>query len=131
MTDQPHHAVERRGWRSPRSSRVSGGAGGRRSRPPPARALAARATSLWALPGTLWLFVFLIAPVVMIVLVSFWERSATSGFDSWAWTIDNYRGCSTPRSTPTALWRTFRNTVIVCVICLAIGYPIAYFLASA
>ena len=87
------------------------------------------ATIGWALPGTLWLLVFLIAPVVMIVLVSFWERSATSGFDSFAWTTDNYERLFDTTVYTDALWRTFRNTVIICLICLAIGYPVAYFLA--
>jgi putative spermidine/putrescine transport system permease protein len=87
------------------------------------------ATLGWALPGTIWLIVFLIAPVVMIVLVSFWERSATSGFDSWAWTLSNYERLFDTTVYTEALWRTFRNTVIICLICLAIGYPIAYFLA--
>jgi putative spermidine/putrescine transport system permease protein len=87
------------------------------------------ATLAWALPGTIWLIVFLIAPVVMIVLVSFWERSATSGFESWAWTLDNYERLFDTTVYTEALWRTFRNTVIICIICLLIGYPIAYFLA--
>ena len=50
----------------------------------------ALATFLWALPATLWLSVFLLAPVVMIVLVSFWTRN-TNGFDAWNWTTENYR----------------------------------------
>ena len=37
-------------------------------------------TLAWATPGTLWLLFFLIGPVVMIVLVSFWTPSLT-GFE--------------------------------------------------
>jgi putative spermidine/putrescine transport system permease protein len=130
VTDQTHRAVEQARLESAEAEAVSGepavagvaaGSGGpRRSK---------IATLGWALPGTLWLLVFLIAPVVMIVLVSFWERSATSGFDSWAWTFDNYSRLFDTSVYTQALWRTFRNTVIVCVVCLLIGYPIAYFLA--
>src|SRR5205823_3065593 len=48
-------------------------------------------TALWALPGFVWLGFFLIAPLVFIVLVSFWTYSlgAKSGFTS-DWTLQNY-----------------------------------------
>ncbi len=37
-------------------------------------------TLAWATPGTLWLLFFLVAPLVMIILVSFWTQTV-SGFD--------------------------------------------------
>jgi putative spermidine/putrescine transport system permease protein len=129
VSEQTHHATEQARIEIAEAESVSGepavagvGATGgvRRSR---------WATIGWALPGTIWLIVFLIAPVVMIVLVSFWQRSATSGFDSFNWTTDNYQRLFDTSVYTEGLWRTFRNTVIVCAICLAIGYPIAYFLA--
>ena len=49
-------------------------------------------TALWALPGFAWLGFYLIAPLVFIVLVSFWtyKVGATSGFVT-DWTLSNYR----------------------------------------
>src|SRR5262245_14623156 len=49
------------------------------------------ATALWAMPGFVWLGFFLIAPLVFIVLVSFWTYSlgAKSGFTT-NWTLQNY-----------------------------------------
>ncbi|MEZ5100067.1 MAG: hypothetical protein R3C15_09765 [Thermoleophilia bacterium] len=47
-----------------------------------------KVTALLALPGLLYLGFFLVAPIVMIVLVSFWTQK-TGGFDK-AWTLDNY-----------------------------------------
>src|SRR5918992_3206098 len=49
-------------------------------------------TAVWALPGFAWLGFYLIAPLVFIVLVSFWtyEVGASSGFVS-DWTLANYR----------------------------------------
>jgi ABC-type spermidine/putrescine transport system permease subunit I len=87
------------------------------------------ATFLWAAPATLWLCVFLLAPVVMIVLVSFWHRSV-NGFEAWDWTTENYRGIWDSGTYRTALLRTFQRAVFVCILCLAIGYPIAYFLSQ-
>ena len=37
-------------------------------------------TFLWALPGFIWLGFFLIAPLVFIVLMSFWTPDAAKGF---------------------------------------------------
>ena len=87
------------------------------------------ATFLWAAPATLWLCVFLLAPVVMIVLVSFWSRSV-NGFEAWDWTTENYRAIWDSGTYRTALLRTFQRAVFVCILCLAIGYPIAYFLSQ-
>jgi ABC-type spermidine/putrescine transport system permease subunit II len=87
------------------------------------------ATLLWAAPATLWLIVFLLAPVVMIVLVSLWKRDV-NGFAAWDWTTENYRGIWDSSTYRTALLRTFQRAVFVCTISLAIGYPIAYFLSQ-
>src|SRR5437773_7843646 len=48
-------------------------------------------TTAWALPGGLWLSFYLIAPLVFIVLVSFWtyKVGAKSGFTT-EWTTSNY-----------------------------------------
>jgi putative spermidine/putrescine transport system permease protein len=130
VSDQTTHAVEQAMREIADAEQISGEpavAGAAASSGGPRRSKLA--TLGWALPGTIWLIVFLIAPVVMIVLVSFWERSATSGFDAFNWTTANYERLFNTSVYSEALWRTFRNTVIVCVLCLAIGYPIAYFLA--
>ena len=87
------------------------------------------ATFLWAAPATVWLFVFLLAPVVMIVLVSLWTRD-TNGFKAWSWTTENYRTFWNSQVFRTALLHTFQRAVFVCVLSLAIGYPIAYFLTQ-
>ncbi len=45
-------------------------------------------TAAMAAPGFLWLGFYLIAPLVIIILVSFWTRT-DSGFDR-VWTTSNY-----------------------------------------
>ena len=89
----------------------------------------ALSTFLWAFPATLWLSVFLLAPVIMIVLVSLWTRN-TNGFEAWSWTTANYRTLLNTDVYQTALLRTFQRAVFVGILALAIGYPIAYFLSQ-
>ena len=87
-------------------------------------------TAAWALPGGLWLGFFLLAPLVFIVLVSFWtyELGAKSGFAT-KWTLSNY-GTILHSST---YWHnmlgSFYTSLIAVVACLLFGFPIAYFLA--
>jgi putative spermidine/putrescine transport system permease protein len=97
---------------------------------------------LWLVsPATLWLLVFLVCPLVGIIVFSFWE---STGYGmAPAATLQHYfdyfyvEGFFDPSSndflTPAvfarALWSTFRFTFTVMLICLLIGYPIAYFLA--
>src|SRR6266516_3674291 len=87
-------------------------------------------TAAWALPGGLWLGFFLLAPLVFIVLVSFWtyELGAKSGFTT-KWTLSNY-GTILHSST---YWHnmlgSFYTSLIAVVVCLLLGFPVAYFLA--
>src|SRR4249919_3499069 len=46
-------------------------------------------TLAWATPGFLWLAFYLIAPLVFIVLMSFWTPDAAKGFVR-TWTTANY-----------------------------------------
>jgi putative spermidine/putrescine transport system permease protein len=85
-------------------------------------------TLLWALPGTLWLLIFLVAPVVVVLVVSLFTPSIT-GFEK-AWTTENYKTIFASNSTYLdTLGTVVRNSAIITVVCLLIGYPIAYFLA--
>jgi putative spermidine/putrescine transport system permease protein len=88
-------------------------------------------TFLWALPGFVWLGFFLVAPLVFIVLVSFWTRTDT-GFDK-VWTLSNYGPLLHPFNLGNAYWenmlRSFETSVIAVAACLVFGFPVAYFLA--
>ncbi len=85
-------------------------------------------TFLWMLPGALWLLIFLVAPVIVVLVVSFFTGTIT-GFKE-VFTTSNYTtifsGSSTYLST---LATVARNSAIVTAVCLLIGYPVAYFLA--
>jgi putative spermidine/putrescine transport system permease protein len=91
-------------------------------------------TTAWALPGGLWLGFYLIAPLVFIVLVSFWTYSqgARSGFTT-DWTLSNYSQIFHPFSLDNTYWKnmltSFETSVIAVAACLLLGFPVAYFLA--
>ncbi|HEY6778097.1 MAG TPA: ABC transporter permease [Thermoleophilaceae bacterium] len=84
-------------------------------------------TAAWAAPGTLWLLFFLVAPVIFIVLVGFWERTIT-GFDE-SWTLDNFRSVFGSDVYWDTLRQSFQNALIVVAASLVLGFPVAYFLA--
>ena len=87
-------------------------------------------TAVWALPGAAWLGFFLIAPLVFIVLMSFWtyEVGAEFGFVT-DWTLENYRELFGDDVYWENMWSSFYRSVIAVVACLVFGFPIAYFLA--
>ncbi|MGE0155129.1 MAG: ABC transporter permease [Reyranellaceae bacterium] len=89
--------------------------------------LAAAASYLQALPLTLILGVFLLAPVLMIAAVSFWDYDFARLYPDFV--LTNY--AETLGSWVT--WRTYLNTLkyaaIVWALTLFVGFWVAYFLA--
>lgn len=94
---------------------------------PPARLGRAAAAYLQAAPLALILGAFLLAPLAMIVAVSFWDYDFARLYPDFV--LTNY--IETLGSAVT--WRTYLNTfkyaVIVWVLTLVIGFWVAYFLA--
>lgn len=84
-------------------------------------------TTMWALPGFVWLGFYMLAPLVFIVLVSFWTRT-DFGYDK-VWTTSNY----TELFNDSTYWKNMRTSFVTSLIavtaCLILGFPIAYFLA--
>jgi spermidine/putrescine transport system permease protein len=81
------------------------------------------------LPLVAWLVLFVVAPTIMLVVVSFADRDSlgrvvyefrwenyTRAFD-WVWT----------KVLLNSMWYAFLTTVI----CMAVGYPVAYFIGRA
>jgi putative spermidine/putrescine transport system permease protein len=87
-------------------------------------------TAAWALPGGLWLGFYLLAPLVFIVLVSFWtyKVGAKSGFTT-DWTLHNYGQVFHDHTYWTNMERSLETSAIAVAACLVLGFPIAYFLA--
>ncbi|MFZ4640203.1 MAG: ABC transporter permease [Nodosilinea sp.] len=78
-------------------------------------------------PQSLIFALFLIFPLVMIGVVSFWQ------FNGYAmtpdFTLDNYIGILTSQVTFKTYLNTFKFLALVWVLTLLVGYPVAYFLA--
>ena len=87
-------------------------------------------TALWAAPGFAWVGFYLVAPLVFIVLVSFWtyEVGARSGFVS-DWTLANYRELFGDSVYWDNMLSSFYRSLIAVAACLVFGFPVAYFLA--
>jgi putative spermidine/putrescine transport system permease protein len=80
-----------------------------------------------ALPGFLWLGFYLLAPLVLIILVSFWTRT-DSGFDR-VWTTANYSDLFHDSTYWQNMLTTFETSLLAVAACLLFGFPVAYFLA--
>ena len=84
-------------------------------------------TAALAAPGFLWLAFYLLAPLVVIILVSFWTRT-DSGFDK-VWTTANYSDLFHDSTYWHNMLTTFGTSLIAVGACLLFGFPVAYFLA--
>ncbi len=78
-------------------------------------------------PQTLVFLMFLVFPIVMIGVVSFWEFTGYSMVP--AFTLDNYIGIFTSDVTVKTYLNTFKFLGLTWLFTLLIGYPVAYFIA--
>ena len=94
----------------------------------PSRALSRHVSGwLMAAPLALILAVFLVAPIVMIVIVSFWGATEFSIYP--AFQFDNYEFLFGSDVTYRVFANTFKYAAITWVFTLLIGFTVAYFLA--
>lgn len=78
-------------------------------------------------PQTLVFLMFLVFPILMIGVVSFWQFNGYSMTP--AFTLDNYVGILTSDVTLKTYLNTFKFLLLVWLATLLIGYPVAYFLS--
>lgn len=80
----------------------------------------------WALlaPGGLWLLLFFLVPILIMLVYSFMPRGIYGGVDS-GFTLEHYARFFDPLYLD-VLKRTFLWSVGCTVICLFLGYPVAY-----
>ena len=77
-------------------------------------------TKAFTIPYAIWMALFVVAPIIMIVIYAF--SSADGGF-----TLANF---SSMGEYTVVFVRSFRLAIIATVICLIIGYPVAYMLSK-
>jgi spermidine/putrescine transport system permease protein len=83
----------------------------------------------WALlaPGTFWLLLFFLAPILIMFVYSVMPRGVYGGVER-GFTLEHYRRFFDPLYLQ-ILNRTFLWSVAATVICLGAGYPVAYLIA--
>jgi putative spermidine/putrescine transport system permease protein len=84
-------------------------------------------TYLLVTPQTLVLLAFLVLPIAMIGIVSFWQFNGYAMIPAFSW--ENYAGIFSSQVTVATYLNTFKYVVLVWTFCLAIAFPVAYFLA--
>ena len=112
------------------SSRSVTAADARTARPGSASRMRLAAGSAWALLLAFpiaWLLAFLIIPVVVVLVVSFFEPTL-SGFNR-VFTLDNYRLLADSDVFIRTLGNTVLNAVITTVVTFLLGFWVAYYLA--
>ncbi|MEX5562463.1 ABC transporter permease [Pseudophaeobacter sp. 1A16562] len=80
-----------------------------------------------AAPMALVLLGFLVAPIIMIVIVSFWGATEYSIYP--AFQFDNYEFLFGSPVTYTVFFNTFKYAMLTWALTLVIGFTVAYFLA--
>jgi spermidine/putrescine transport system permease protein len=80
----------------------------------------------WALlgPGTFWMLVFFVVPVIVMCAYSFMPRGTYGGVDP-GFTLEAYTRFLHPVYL-VILERTFVIAVLTTVFCVLAGYPVAY-----
>lgn len=98
---------------------------------PPATANCHPSVRAWLLlaPLLLWLLAFVLAPGVLLVAYSFAERDEL-GRVVFAFNLENYRRIADPVYIA-VFGRSIAYAAITTTICVALGYPVAWFIARA
>jgi spermidine/putrescine transport system permease protein len=83
----------------------------------------------WSLlvPGGLWLLVFFLVPILIMLVYSVMPRGIYGGVER-GFTLEHYRRFFDPLYLD-ILQRTFVWSIACTVICLLLGYPVAYVIA--
>ena len=77
-------------------------------------------------PGLLWLVLFFVLPLYFMGVVSLEEGTLEEGF-TFNWHFANFTDSLS--TFDTQLWRSFLYAGVATLLCLLIGYPLAYFIA--
>jgi len=85
------------------------------------------ASHLMLAPATIWLLLFLLLPVGVLLAHSVAQRGPY-GAVVWAFTSANFARALDPKYLPVLL-RTFGYATTTTVLCLVLGFPVAYFLS--
>jgi spermidine/putrescine transport system permease protein len=89
----------------------------------------AKTRLLWLItPAAGWLFFFFLVPLFIILVYSFLERNQYGGVIA-NFTLENYHNVLNPVFLKIILYSLW-IAIITTVICLVIGYPVAYYIST-
>jgi spermidine/putrescine transport system permease protein len=78
-------------------------------------------------PSLFWLLLFFLIPLILVLAISFGQRGTYGGV-RWELTITNYARFFDPLYL-SIFGRTILIALVTTLLCLVIGYPLAYFIA--
>ncbi len=81
-----------------------------------------------AIPYIAWAVMMLVLPMALIAMYSFMEQG--NSIISFSFTFDHYIKFFTDPDFLLILWRSLVIAVKTTIICLLLGYPLAYFIAN-
>ncbi len=79
-------------------------------------------------PSVFWLALFFIAPLVIVLMVSFSKRSLL-GVVEYQFNLDNYRRVFSEVIYLRILWKSVWLAILNTVLCLLVGYPFSFYIA--
>ena len=89
----------------------------------------ARRGLLISLPAYMYLILFFALPLLLVFVYSFASRSATGRTVLEDWNFDSYGRLFTPLVLEISI-RSFTLAILTTLLCLAISYPFAYYIAT-
>ena len=81
-----------------------------------------------AFPYIIWCVLMLALPMLLIAFYSITENG--NGIVDVAFTFDNYKKFFTDPDFLLILWRSIKIAIETTIVCILIGYPVAYFIAN-
>lgn len=79
-------------------------------------------------PISLWMIIFVMLPLIYILFISFMSRDVYGNIE-YTFTMDNYKEMFQPLYIK-VIWKSLKLAFLTTVICLVVGYPLAYYIAS-
>ena len=79
-------------------------------------------------PAALWLGIFFIAPILIVLVVSFSKRSLL-GVVEYDFNLDNYRRVFSEVLYLRIFWKSLWLAIVNTVLCLIIAYPFSFYIA--
>ena len=81
-----------------------------------------------AIPYIVWAAMMLVLPMALIALYSFMQQG--NAIISFSFTLEHYKKFFTDPDFLLILWRSLVIAIKTTIICLAIGYPVAYYISK-